>query len=103
MNYNIEKLEKQQKKNRNGCSNYYRKEVTLTKQNNLTKLMSKLKELENRLEFCNKYQTNFSNDSDDVIINESLELVNCLIMNFDRNIILKAKFDRNCKDIEFEF
>lgn len=119
MNYNISPLEKSKivsitrtqpseqiidkqhiylKKNQNNLC-----ELDIDKKNSLSKLENKLKELENRIEFYKKHQDRLCDDFDNLIINKSVEIIEQIILNIDKNTIAKGRFHRNNKHIEFEF
>lgn len=73
------------------------------KKNSLSKLENKLKELESRIEFYKKHQDRLCDDFDNLIINKSVEIIEQIILNIDKNTIAKGRFHRNNKHIEFEF
>lgn len=108
MNYNISVLEKSPKKlnfetRRNIILKKNARETDIKKQNNLSKLSSKVKDLENRLNFYKKHQSNFQNERDILLVDKSIEIIEHIILNFDKNIISRGQFNRNISNIEFEF
>ena len=70
--------------------------------NHISNLQTKINDLEHKLEFYKKYENNLSN-ADFGIINNSIEIIDNLIDNLTKNIILKGKVNRNSTHIEFEF
>lgn len=69
--------------------------------NSLLILQNKITELQNKLEFYKKYENKIN--CNDVIIENSIEVIDQLIFDINKNIISKGQFNRNCKYIEFEF
>lgn len=65
-------------------------------------LENKINELEKKIEFYKKYKDNLNN-TDLHIINKSVLIIDQLIDNLTKNIIIKAHVNRNIKNIEFEF
>ena len=70
--------------------------------NRVGKLLDKINDLENKLEFYKKYENNLS-DVDLNIINNSIEIIDNLIYNLTKNMIIKGQVNRISKQIEFEF
>lgn len=108
MNCNTKVLEKPRKKLNTDVKHHIilkkNKHVSeIKKQNSLLKLASKVKDLENRLDFYKKHQSNFSCDSDYSLVDKSIEIIEHIILNFDKNIVSKGQFNRNYSNIEFEF
>jgi hypothetical protein len=68
----------------------------------LSKLELKIQELENRINFYKKYEKK-TNPMDDQFIEHSIKNLDNIILNLDKNIISKGQFNRNNKNIEFEF
>ena len=60
-------------------------------------------ELTNRIEFCKKYSKNFYNESNQNFLSNSINIIEQLILEFDKNIVEKGKFNRTSKLIELEF
>lgn len=72
--------------------------------NMITILQNKINELNNKFEFYKKHENNLTN-IDLNIVNNSIEIIDDLIIIFTKNMISKGQFNRNNnnKYIEFEF
>lgn len=66
-------------------------------------LNKKIIELTNKLEFCKNYSTKCYDESDKIFLTNSINIIEELILQLDKNIIEKAKFNRTSKLIELEF
>ena len=71
--------------------------------NNLSKLQLKIKELDEKMFFYKKYEDSFNNCLDDVAIDNTIEIIDQIILKLSKNIITNGQFNRNCQQIEFEF
>lgn len=70
--------------------------------NSINKLKIKLNELNNKLEFCNKYMVNINQDN---TIKETIESLENVINKINNKIINNGQFNNKVKNknIEFEF
>jgi hypothetical protein len=87
------------------CKDYVKK-----KKNNINiiliqNLKNKIEELENKLDFYNKYEKNVTtnNYSFDSNINNIINYIDNLIITLNKNIINNGQLIRKNKNIEFEF
>ena len=100
MDYNKSYKEKNQyKKYFNIASKKNIIEDDLFDYNNLINLQNKIKELNNKIEFCKNCNKEFF----DSIIIESINNIDKIIIQLNKNIIINGQFNRKTKLIEFEF
>ena len=86
------------------CKNYIIKKKNYTNINLINKLKSKINELENRLDFYNKYDNNidFNNTINLDIIN-TINNIDNLLNSLNKNIINNGQLSGKNKYIEYEF
>ena len=85
---------------------FIKKNIKNKPANNIILLQNKISELEKKLEFYSKYEDNL-NLTDLSLVNKTIEIVDKIIQDLDKNFISKGQFRNTCtntaKQIELEF
>lgn len=69
----------------------------------LINLQDKISELNNKIDFCKKYEDELKEDLNDKIINNTIKNIEQVIQHLNNNIITKGQFNRKSNIIEIEF
>ena len=103
MEYNRQKFENYDLNNYTETEKKYFYEPDNNFIKKLINLQDKISELNNKIDFCKKYQDELKEDLNDKIINNTIKNIEQVIQHLNNNIITKGQFNRKSNIIEIEF